>query len=61
MAPAIGAAQNNQSCPNASPCTNNACEVERAGFTEVFVIGILINLSSIINTKLTDWFPVYQI
>lgn len=40
--PKIGAAQNNQTCCKGSPPTNNACDKERAGFTEVFVIGILI-------------------
>ena len=42
MAPKIGAAQNNQTCFKGSPPANNACDKERAGFTEVFVIGILI-------------------
>ena len=50
MAPAIGANQNNHNCDNASPCTNNACEVERTGFTDVLVIGIDIK-SINVNAK----------
>ena len=42
MAPNIGANQNNQTCDNGSPPTKIAWDNERAGFTEVLVIGILI-------------------
>ena len=42
MAPKIGATQNNQTCDKGSPLTKMACDRERAGFTEVLVIGILI-------------------
>src|SRR5690606_36075516 len=42
IAPNIGATQNSHNWLNASPCTNNACEVERAGLTDVLVIGIEI-------------------
>lgn len=41
-APRIGATQNNQSWPNGSPWVNKACDKERAGFTEVLEIGMLI-------------------
>lgn len=42
IAPTIGANQNNQSCVKAVPPTKRAWDVERAGFTEVLVIGIEI-------------------
>ena len=42
IAPVIGATQNNQDCVKYSPPANKAWLIERAGFTEVFVIGILI-------------------
>ncbi len=41
-APAIGASQNSHSCAKAQPPTKIAGPVLRAGFTEVFVTGILI-------------------
>jgi hypothetical protein len=36
----IGATQNSQSWPMASPPTNSAGPVERAGFTDVLVTGM---------------------
>ena len=39
IAPNIGASQNNHNCDSAAPPTNRACDVLRAGLTEVFVIG----------------------
>lgn len=42
IAPAIGANQNNHNCEVYSPPANKAWLVERAGFTEVLDIGILI-------------------
>ncbi|KAG0752546.1 hypothetical protein G6F22_021826 [Rhizopus arrhizus] len=42
MAPAIGATQNSHNCSIAQPPTNSAGPVERAGFTDVFVTGMLI-------------------
>lgn len=41
-APTIGAIQNSHNWPIASPPTNSAGPVERAGFTDVFVTGIEI-------------------
>ena len=41
-APMIGATQKSQSCAVAQFPTNNATPVLRAGFTDVFVTGILI-------------------
>ena len=40
-APTIGATQKSQSCPSAQSPTNSAGPVLRAGFTEVFVTGML--------------------
>src|SRR6185503_13838579 len=40
-APLIGATQNSQSCCSAQPPTNSAVPVLRAGFTDVFVPGML--------------------
>ena len=42
MAPTIGATQKSQSWASAQPPTNTATPVLRAGFTEVFVTGMLI-------------------
>src|SRR5688572_29662161 len=41
IAPAIGATQNNHNCIKGSPPAKIACDKERAGLTEVLVIGIL--------------------
>src|SRR5690242_9309595 len=41
-APASGATQNSHNCASAQPPTNNAGPVERAGFTDVLVTGMLI-------------------
>jgi len=46
-APAIGATQNAHSCLMAQPPTNSAGPVLRAGFTEVFVTGILTRCISV--------------
>ena len=46
-APRTGATQKNQSCAIAQPPTNSAGPVERAGFTDVFVIGMLIRWISV--------------
>lgn len=41
-APTIGAIQNNHNCPSAAVSAKKATPVLRAGFTDVFVTGILI-------------------
>jgi hypothetical protein len=46
-APTIGATQNNQSCPIAQPPAKSAGPVLRAGFTGVFVTGMLIRWISV--------------
>ena len=43
----MGTTQNNHTCPKGSPPTKIACDNERAGFTEVLVIGILIKWISV--------------
>ena len=47
IAPTIGATQKSQSCSNAQPPWNIATPVERAGLTDVFVIGIEIRWISV--------------
>ena len=46
-APMMGANQNSQSCGTARASAKNATPVERAGFTEVLVTGILIKWISV--------------
>jgi hypothetical protein len=41
-APTMGATQKSHNCESAQPRTNNAGPMLRAGFTEVFVTGMLI-------------------
>src|SRR5512143_1907251 len=47
MPPIRGATQNTHSCASAHPPTNSAWPVERAGLTEVLVIGMLTRWISV--------------
>ena len=47
MAPTIGARMNSHSCVIASPPANSAGPIDRAGFTDVFVTGMLTRWISV--------------
>lgn len=47
MPPMIGITQKNHNWSTAQPCWNKATPVERAGFTEVLVTGMLIRWISV--------------
>ena len=47
IAPNIGASQNSQSCENAAVSAKNTTPVERAGFSDVLVIGMETRLIAV--------------